>query len=224
MTTIEHGITKCGLIFRGLKTVYFGRGAARKLTLVEPADYTKEFWLVVDGERLVKSVERVIDVKLIDETVRKKTFEQTKLPYSEHGVGPDEYINLAAYRRVEIELEDLSSDYCDGFINQEWSQLISAETNLPVVRFPLNLIDEEEYMPPQIRHERSLEAAKAGISDGLKDSALEDYIRSRVEQAFPTDIKTAIEEAFLNNAKDEEITSSSSSSAVPTLAIEAGSE
>jgi len=189
------GTTKFGLLFRGLKSPFFGRGAAKKLTMIDPSDYKKEFWLVADGERIAKSTDRVIKASDFSDEARAKSFGKTKLPYAQSDVTPEDYINLAAYARLEVEIEDLSSEYAVGHIEQEWTQLVDSDTGLPLVRFAINLVDFPDYIPPQVRRERTYEHIEQGLQNNLQGDELEKYVKENANPGFfEHDIPKAIEE------------------------------
>lgn len=217
-STSTTGVTKCGLMFRGVKSPFFGRGAVKRLEMKEPDDYTKEFWLVSNGERVVQSKNRIIEAADFSEQQRTESFARTKIPYAEHNVTPAEYMNLAGLGRLEIELEDVSSEYAIGHIEQEWTQILDAETGLPLVRFPLNLVEYPDYIPPQVRRERVYPFVQEGVDEKKLDGdELVAYVRERAGDAvFEHDVPRAIKEWVRKREADAEKAAKEASGELPT--------
>ncbi len=144
-----HGTTRVGLLFYGVTAPYFARGAVKQLELKEPVGDSMRFHLVLDGTRVASSDDQGLlsmarDVPL---KLRERSFERTALPYGDHEVDAANYLNLSPFRKVELEIEQVTQ-FTDGYVEQEWTQLVDDSSGLPCVRHVYNLVEEPEYVPP----------------------------------------------------------------------------
>ena len=170
---VKSGISRVGTLTQGVDGPFYARGAIKTIKLILPADEEPmEFGLFdrQSGALLGQSENGILDVvKHVDSALRVKSFEQTQLPYAEHGITADQYYNLSSVARVNLTLERLSEKNAQFFFDVEWVQLFDADTQEPLVRNVYNLVAGDKTEPkyvPLVKYDFAKElAGKVPVGD-----------------------------------------------------------
>jgi hypothetical protein len=142
------GVTVFRTLTQGVDAPYYGRGAVRRIRLIQPKDEEPYYFALFDrmsGKLIGQSdTDGVLDVERdIDKVDRFLSFRDTTLPYDKVGVTAANFFNLSSVTRLNVTLSRLSEKNAIFEFEQEWVQLVG-DDGKPLVKTHKDLVAAEE--------------------------------------------------------------------------------